>query len=234
MAGVLRRRRRQGNDSTVVDPATTPTTAVATTTASTAATTATPTDRRPESPTTVPPPTTTQPIDEEALKAEIAERLRAGVLPPLARCSRCRACATSRRGSPRCWSQGSPAFDSFVARIEELVALGDRVVPNDPDLYSATVENVELVGRPPYRRAIVTVCEVDQPPAGHATGELPDRRGGRGRRHRRRWWSSASRSRSGSPTTAGSATRRPREGIGFERERRHVRPRDPPRRRRSR
>ena len=41
---------------------------------------------------------------------------------------------------------GSPAFDSFVARVQELVALGDQVVPNDPDLLSVTVENVELVG----------------------------------------------------------------------------------------
>jgi hypothetical protein len=58
------------------------------------------------------------------------------------------------------FAAGSRPFDRFVRIVEDLVATGDRWVPNKPDLLSATVEQVELVGRPPYRRAIVTACEV--------------------------------------------------------------------------
>jgi hypothetical protein len=163
----------QAVDSTVVEPATTRTTAVATTTASTPATTeASPPTT--DVPTTVA-STTTESIDEEALKAEIArdyERAfyrRAEMLA-----------APSLRNLEsrvaRVLVQDSPAFDTFVERIQELVALGDQVVPNDPNLYSATVEKVELVGNRPYRRAVVTVCEVDNrrqvtPPENSPTGE---------------------------------------------------------------
>jgi hypothetical protein len=163
----------QAVDSTVVEPATTRTTAVATTTASTPATTeASPPTT--DVPTTVA-STTTEPIDEEALKAEIARdyerafhRSYEMVGAPKLRNLESRAA--------RVLVANSPAFDAFVDRIEELVALGDRVVPNDPDLLSATVENVDLVGRPPYRRAIVTVCEVTNrrqvtPPENSPTGE---------------------------------------------------------------
>jgi hypothetical protein len=54
----------------------------------------------------------------------------------------------------------SPAYQSLIERVQELVQLGHRVVPNDPDLLSVTVEAVELVGTPPYTEAVVTVCEV--------------------------------------------------------------------------
>jgi hypothetical protein len=154
----------QGGSTTVGTdpPPTTGTTAVAATSAP--ATTATPATSDPPTtsapPTTSTPPTTEPPLDEEALKAQIAadyERTfyrRATMLRhPRVRNVEARVATVL--------VEGSPAFDAFVARIRDLVALGDAVVPNDPDLYSATIESVELVGRPPYRRAIVTVCEVD-------------------------------------------------------------------------
>ncbi len=56
---------------------------------------------------------------------------------------------------------GSESFKQRRTRVEELVALGDRLVRNDPDLYSITVENVELVGSAPYTEAIVKSCQVD-------------------------------------------------------------------------
>jgi hypothetical protein len=159
-----------GVDSTVVDPATTPTTAVATT--AMPPSTSSPSTA---SPRTTVPPETTPPVDEEALKAQIAEDYerafyrRAEMLA-----------APSLRNLEsrvaRVLVQDSPAFETFVERIQELVALGDQVVPNDPNLYSATVEKVELVGNRPYRRAVVTVCEVDNrrqvtPPENSPTDE---------------------------------------------------------------
>jgi hypothetical protein len=148
-----------GNDSTVVEPATTPTSAVNTTAPSSATTVTTETSPpTTDAPTTVT-PTTTPPVDVEALKAEIARDYERAFyrgwkmleMPSLRNLE-------ARVAAVRV--PGSPSFDQLVARIEELVALGDRVVPNDRDLLSVTVERVELVGRPPFRRAIVTVCEV--------------------------------------------------------------------------
>ena len=55
---------------------------------------------------------------------------------------------------------GSPAFEPIVKGIRDLVAAGDRVVPNDPDILTVTIENVELVGDAPYSEAIVTACMV--------------------------------------------------------------------------
>jgi hypothetical protein len=53
---------------------------------------------------------------------------------------------------------GSDAFIQLVAFVKDLVRLGDRVVPNDPDILKVVVENVELVGTPPYTTANVTYC----------------------------------------------------------------------------
>jgi hypothetical protein len=55
---------------------------------------------------------------------------------------------------------GSDAFTRLVAYVKDLVRLGDRVVPNDPDILKVNVENVELVGEPPYTTASVTSCQV--------------------------------------------------------------------------
>jgi hypothetical protein len=55
---------------------------------------------------------------------------------------------------------GSGAFAARKAYIEDLVRLGDRVVPNVPDILKVTIENVELIGAPPYKEAKVTSCKV--------------------------------------------------------------------------
>jgi hypothetical protein len=55
---------------------------------------------------------------------------------------------------------GSDAFTTLVAYIADLVRLGDRVIPNDPDILKVIVENVELVGEPPYTKANVTACKI--------------------------------------------------------------------------
>ncbi len=148
----------QGGNTTGVTelpPTTTGTTSVATTSAP--ATTAPPPTTDP--PTTSAPPTTstpptTEPVDEEALKAQIADDYER---------------AFYRRWqmleNPRLRNLEARAAEVAVVRFarvrrvrvdgsRELVALGDAVVPNDPDLLAVTVESVELVGEPPYRRAI--------------------------------------------------------------------------------
>lgn len=109
--------------------------------------------------TTDPPKTTDAPIDEEALKAEIAEDYERAYYRGWKMLEQPRLRNLGERAAG-VLARGSSAFDSYVARTSELVALGDAVVPNDPDLLSVTVEDVRLVGAPPYRRAIVTVCEV--------------------------------------------------------------------------
>jgi hypothetical protein len=154
----------RGGSTTVVTepPTTTETTAVATT--SVPATTATPTTSDPPtttaSPVTTTTPPTTAPVDEGALKAQIADDYERAFYRSYEMLGNPRLGNLERRAA-RAYVRNSSAFDSFVARVEELVALGDAVVPNDPDLLAVTVENVELVGEPPYRRAIVTACEVD-------------------------------------------------------------------------
>jgi hypothetical protein len=108
--------------------------------------------------TTIAEPTTTV-FDEEALKAEIAAdyeenyfELRDLFLRPSLDDLDNRLADVSE--------PGSPSFSQRKARLEELVALGDALVPNEPDLYSVTVESVELVGDAPYTEALVTACRV--------------------------------------------------------------------------
>jgi hypothetical protein len=55
----------------------------------------------------------------------------------------------------------SVPYGQVVKRIRDLVATGDRVVRNTPDLLKVTVEKVELVGEAPFSKAIVTICQVD-------------------------------------------------------------------------
>jgi hypothetical protein len=169
----------RGGSTTVVTepPTTTETTAVATTSAP--ATTATPTTSDPPtttaSPVTTTTPPTTAPVDEEALKAQIADDYERAFYRSYEMLGNPRLRNLNTRAA-RVAAAGSPAFHDFVEIIEELVALGDRWVPNEPDLLSADVEKVELVGEQPYRRAIVTVCEVTNrkqvtPPENSPTGE---------------------------------------------------------------
>jgi hypothetical protein len=153
----------RGGSTTVVSepPTTTETTAIATTSAP--ATTATPTTSDPPtttaSPVTTTTPPTTAPVDEEALKAQIADDYERAFY------RRWQMLQNPRRRKLQSRAAGvlvadSPAYDLFVNRVRELIALGDALVPNDPDLLEVSVENVELVGDPPYREAIVTACEV--------------------------------------------------------------------------
>jgi hypothetical protein len=120
------------------------------------------------------PTTTDAPIDEEALKAEIADDYERAFYRGWKMLEQPRLRNLQARVS-HVYVPGSPAYDSYIARTRELVALGDAVVPNDPDLLSVKVENVRLVGRPPYRRAVVTACEVTNrrqvtPPENSPTG----------------------------------------------------------------
>jgi hypothetical protein len=154
----------QGGSTTVeTGPPTTTTESTDVATTSAPVTTSTPTTDPPTTSTpattSAPPTTTTAPIDEEALKAEIAEDYERAFYRSYRILEHPRLRNLEMRAA-EVLAPGSPAFDVFVARVRELVALGDAVVPNDPDLLSATVENVELAGEPPYRRATVTVCEV--------------------------------------------------------------------------
>jgi hypothetical protein len=104
--------------------------------------------------------TTTTVFDEEALKAEIAAdyeenyfELRELFLRPSLDDLDARLAEVAQ--------PGSEANRLLKARLEELIELGDALVPNDPDLFSVTVEEVELVGAAPYTEAIVTACRVD-------------------------------------------------------------------------
>lgn len=59
---------------------------------------------------------------------------------------------------------GSPVEASLTRFVNELVSLGDGIIPGDPDILKVIVEQVELVGEPPYTMALVTICEVDNRP----------------------------------------------------------------------
>jgi hypothetical protein len=164
-----------GNTTTVTQPPTTSDMTVATT--SPPPTTETPTTvaQTTSTPPTTTSPPTTAPVDEEALKAEIAADYERAFNRRYQMLENPRQ-RNLESTAARVFADSSPAFDDFVAVIEELVATGDRWVPNDPDLLSVTVENVELVGPLPYQRAIVTACEVTNRkqvvPAEHSpTGE---------------------------------------------------------------
>jgi hypothetical protein len=56
---------------------------------------------------------------------------------------------------------GSDFHTTLMTTIQDLVAKGDRVIPNDPDILTITVESVELVGEAPYTEATVTSCKVE-------------------------------------------------------------------------
>ncbi|MFV0306882.1 MAG: hypothetical protein ACK5OX_03955 [Desertimonas sp.] len=71
---------------------------------------------------------------------------------------------------------GSAAFVAVHDHVADLVATGDVVARNNPDLFSVTVESVELVGDRPFVDAVVVACEVDNrqritPPENSPTGQ---------------------------------------------------------------
>jgi hypothetical protein len=139
-----------GSSASTTDPTLAATTSAApTSSATTPSTTDTPTTPEP----------TTEPVDVEALKAEIARDYERAFYRGWGMLRRPRLRNLDARAA-KVLAEGSPAYESYIARTQELVVVGDAVVPNDPDLLSATVEKVDLVGPPPYRRAVVTVCEV--------------------------------------------------------------------------
>jgi hypothetical protein len=139
-----------------VQPAnTTDTTLAATTSVAPTSSAATP----PTTDTPTTPESTTEPVDVEALKAEIARDYEGAFYRGYRILGTPRLRNLDGRAA-HVVAKGSPAYRNLVSRVQELVALGDAVVPNTPDLLSADVENVELLGTAPYRRAIVTVCEV--------------------------------------------------------------------------
>jgi len=53
---------------------------------------------------------------------------------------------------------GSDAYNRFVAYVKELVAVGDRIVPNEPDVNTLNVETVQVVSE---TEATVTYCQAD-------------------------------------------------------------------------
>jgi hypothetical protein len=119
-----------------------------------AVTTSTPTTSSTVAPTA---PPTTESI--EALKAQIAAdyvasdaRLTELVAQP--------SLDNLRRRVARVAAPGE-YFELLVGRVKELIRLGDKVVPGDPPIHGMTVESVRLIGQPPYQRAVLTVCEVD-------------------------------------------------------------------------
>ena len=141
-----------------------------TATATTAARDVTTTTTEPEATTTEAPATTPEPTDppetapptttEQDLKAQIAadyarswELRNELVMNPTLDDLDARVAEIA--------AVGTPEFDSLKAFVEELVALGERIQPNDPDTFSITVEAVTLEGSEPYERADVTFCYVD-------------------------------------------------------------------------
>jgi hypothetical protein len=116
-------------DSTVVSVTTTSTAAAETSAVSTEPTTTTTSAPTTIAPTTVPPPTTSP---EDALKAQIAADYLAAdaarydlVHAPTLDQLEARVALVA--------APGSAFFDLMVARVENLVAIGDIVTANDPD-----------------------------------------------------------------------------------------------------
>lgn len=56
---------------------------------------------------------------------------------------------------------GSPAEAALTGFVNELVRLGDGIVPGDPDVLVITVEAIELNGSAPHQTALATVCLVE-------------------------------------------------------------------------
>ncbi len=141
------------------DAATTTTTPVVTTSvapSTTAATTAPTVTTAP--PTTTEPTSTTSP--EDALKAQIAADYVASTDRYFELVNQPSLDGLEERAA-HVAAPGSPYYDVVIAKLQQLVTLGDRIVPNDPPIRKVIVEHVELVGPPPYSKADITVCAVD-------------------------------------------------------------------------
>jgi len=132
----------------------TPTTAVPTTDGPTTV------ESTPVNPTTVPLPTSPNPDADERLRATIArDFLRAerrgwdmSSNPRRADLERKIADVTATR---------SPAYYDLLATNLEMIASNERLALGDPPTLKVFAEKVEFVGKRPYRRAIVTSCDVN-------------------------------------------------------------------------
>ena len=157
-----------GDDTapTSTDPPTTEATATSDPTATTDAPTTAPTTA--PSTSTAPGPTTSP---EDALAAEIAadyleaeEAIYALVHEPSLDQLEQRVALVA--------APGSPFFDLMVARVTELVELGDIVTANDPDIDHVEIEDIEVVDGD---SALLTICRVTNlkqvTPGASPTGE---------------------------------------------------------------
>jgi len=160
-----------GDDDTADETSTTPPPAVATTAPDSSAPAATDPPATTDAPTTTGPPVTTVAtttttasptttvLDEEALKAQIAEDYNAAY-----RLREEMYSAPTLDGLEERLAKvavpGSPSYTGFEAFIRELVDTGERLTSNDPDYSSVTAQKVELSGSPPYSEALVTGCLV--------------------------------------------------------------------------
>ena len=102
---------------------------------------------------------TTTTLDEEALKAQIAEDFLEAeqVLEDVGRNPDP---ATFREEVAAAVVPGSELYQSVVSSIDERLATGERFVPGDPDYSDAFVESVDLIDGPSSGRAEVTACFV--------------------------------------------------------------------------
>lgn len=55
---------------------------------------------------------------------------------------------------------GSPYYETTITRIRELVDRGEYMYLDEPPINKATVQDIELIGEPPYTEAIVIACHV--------------------------------------------------------------------------
>lgn len=118
------------------------------------------TERAPTTPPSTQPETTEPPsttIDEEALKAKIAEDLVESHRLIL----RLVEDPSLDRLEERVAEAVAPGeyFEILVSRVEELVILGDRLQPGDPPIQSYAVEDVVIDPTNPDA-AVATVCDV--------------------------------------------------------------------------
>jgi hypothetical protein len=125
----------------------------------------------PPAPTSTTAGETTTTVDEEALKAQIAEDyLRSWELrreltanPTLEGLSE----KLAQISAP-----GSDDAENFRTFINELVSLGERVIPGTPDEFRIDVEDVELVGGPPNSEGVITICFVSNSVRVDASGNV--------------------------------------------------------------
>jgi hypothetical protein len=142
---------------------TTPSAVVATTTVAVTTTTA-PATTAPEPSsttstvaTTAPPPPTTS-VDD--LKAQIA----ADYVASQQRLAELEAAPTLDNLEARLATiaaPGSAYYEQLLAYVQELVQLGDVVIPSDPPVNMVVVESVDLEGTAPFVAATLTVCDAN-------------------------------------------------------------------------